>query len=104
MEHVLQAIAEIVPTLEPADQQRVLDVALSLRDARRLPDITLPPDGADEAAWSAWNDRVDARSTIVLEREKQRLVALGLIDEHWNILTDEVPPDMLPSSQTSVET
>ena len=67
-------------------------------------DITLPPDGADEAAWSAWNERVSARSALVLEQEKRRLMALGLIDEQWNILTDELPPDMLPSSRTSVET
>jgi hypothetical protein len=39
-----------------------------------------------------------------MAEEKQRLLALGLIDEHWNPLTNELPDDMLPSSRTSVET
>ena len=39
-----------------------------------------------------------------MEEEKQRLLALGLIDEHWNVLTDALPEDMLSSSKASVET
>jgi hypothetical protein len=82
----------------------VLEVATSLRDARALPDIRLPPADAKKAAWNAWRERLGARSAIVLEREMRRLVALGLIDKDWNILTDELPADMLPSSETSVQT
>ena len=74
------------------------------QDERRLPDITMPSGGAGEAEWDAWRERLAARGTIVLEREKKRLLALGLIDESWNELTEELPADMLPSSQTSVET
>jgi hypothetical protein len=76
----------------------VLDVVIRLRDARKLPDITLPPAEAGDAAWAAWRERVHARSTLVMAEEKQRLLALGLIDEHWNPLTNELPEDMLPSS------
>ena len=79
-------------------------VAIRLRDARRLPDITLPAVEAGDAAWAAWRERVHARSTVVMADEKQRLLALGLIDEHWKPLTNELPEDMLPSSKTSVET
>ena len=82
----------------------MLDVATRLRDARKLPDITLPPSEAGATARAVWRERLRARSTIVLEEEKQRLQALGLIDEHWNPLTDELPDDMRPSSKTSVET
>jgi hypothetical protein len=46
---------------------------------------------------------VHARTTVVTAEEKQRLLALGLIDEHWNPLMNELPEDMLPSSKTSVE-
>ncbi len=52
----------------------------------------------------AWSDQVRARGAVVIEEEKRRLQGLGLIDEHWNALTDELPPDMQASSQTSVET
>ena len=99
-----EEIAQIVPFLGPAEQRQVLDVAIRLRDARKLPDITLPPVEADDTAWVAWRERVHARSTVVMAEEKQRLLALGLIDEHWTPLTNELPEDMLPSSKTSVET
>jgi hypothetical protein len=101
---VLEEIAKIVPTLGPAEQRQVLDVVIRLRDARKLPDITLPAADGGDAAWAAWRERVHARSTVVMEEERQRLLALGLIDEHWKPLTNELPEDMLPSSKTSVET
>jgi hypothetical protein len=101
---VLEEIAQIIPSLGPTEQREVLDVVLRLRDARKLPDITLPPAEAGDAAWAAWRERVHTRSTVVMAEEKQRLLALGLIDEHWNPLTNELPEDMLPSSRTSVET
>jgi hypothetical protein len=79
-------------------------VAIALRDMQAVPPLAFPPADAGDAAWDAFGDQVRARSAIVLEQEKQRLQALGLIDEHWNPLTDELPPDMRASSQTSVET
>jgi hypothetical protein len=104
MSTVLEELVQIVPTLGVEEQRRVLEVATALRDARSLPDIMVPAAGADDEAWRAWRERLDARSVSVLDREKERLVALGLIDEHWNVLTDELPPDMLPTSETSVAT
>ncbi len=101
---ILEEIAQIVPSLGPTEQRQVLDVAIRLRDACRLPDITLPAAEAGDAAWAAWRERVHARSTVVMAEEKQRLLALGLIDEHWNPLTNELPEDMRSSSKTSVET
>ena len=101
---ILEELVRIVPTLGPEDQRRVLDVASRLRDARGLPDISVPPADSDDTAWDEWNERVRERGTHMLEKEKQRLQALGLIDEHWNALTDALPDDMRPSSETSVET
>ena len=101
---VLEEIVQIVHSLPAEEQRRLLAVATELRDARRLPDISLPPLEAGDAGWDEWSERVRARSTIVLEQEKQRLQALGILDEHGNVLTDALPADMLPTSQTSVET
>lgn len=101
---LLEEIAQIVPTLGAAEQRQVLDVATRLRDARRLPDLTRSAVDADADARDAWRERVRARSTLALAEEKRRLVALGLIDEHWNPTTSELPDDMRSSSKTSVET
>jgi hypothetical protein len=61
---VLEEIAQIVPSLGHDEQRQVLDVVIRLRDARRLPDITLPPAEAGDAGWAAWRERAHARSTI----------------------------------------
>jgi hypothetical protein len=101
---ILEEIAQIVPCLGPEQQRQVLDVALRLRDARMVPDITLPGPDADDAAWDEWGERVRARSTVVIAEEKRRLQALGILDDHGNVLTDALPDDMRTSSKTSVET
>lgn len=101
---ILEELVQVVRTLGAEEQRQVLDLATHLRDARPSPDVSLVGASADDASWSAWRERMHARSTRVLEEEKQRLRALGLIDEHWNAQTDELPVDMLPSSKTSVET
>lgn len=101
---VIEQLVEIVPRLGVDAQRRVLDVALALRDTQDVPPLTFPSADAGDAAWNEFGDQMRARSTIVLEREKKRLQALGLIDEHWNEVAGELPPDMRASSQTSVET
>ena len=101
---VIEELTQIVPALPAADQRRVLELANRLRDERRLPDVTMPAGDAGEAEWDAWRERLAERSEIVMEEERQRWQALGLIDEHGNVLTDVLPADMLPSSKTSVET
>jgi hypothetical protein len=101
---VIEELVEIVPTLDIDEQRRILNMAVALRDRQKVPPLAFPPAGADDAAWDELGDQMRARSTIVLEREKKRLQALGLIDERWNELTDDLPRDMQASSQTSVET
>ena len=101
---IIEELVEIVPRLGIDEQRRVLEVAIALRDTHKLPSLAFPPADAGDTAWDDLSDQVRARSAIVLEQEKKRLQALGLIDEHWNALTDDLPPDMRASSQTSVET
>lgn len=90
---IVEEILQIVPGLTPEEQRHVLDVATRLRDARGLPDITLPPTGASPAEWDAWRARLRDRGERVLGAEKQRLQALGLIDARWTPLTEELPED-----------
>ena len=59
---------------------------------------------AGDDAWDVWSERVRARSARAMAEEARRLVALGILDEQGNVLTDELPADMRPSSRTSVET
>jgi len=101
---ILDEIVRIVPTLSSDEQRRVLQVATELRDARGLRDVTLPAADAGDEAWDAWSERVRARSSGIMAGEKRRLAALGILDDHGDVLTDELPDDMRPSSKTSVET
>lgn len=101
---VFDEIVQIVPSLSPAEQRQVLDIVIRLRDARKVPDITLPTADAADDAWDDWGERVCARGTVVMAEEKRRLQALGILDEHGNVVTEALPDDMLPSSKTSVET
>jgi len=101
---VLEQIVQIVPTLDPDEQRQVLDVATRLRDARKSPDIAVPCADASDAAWDEWSESIGARSAIVMAEEKQRLQALGILDERGNVVSDELPADMRSSSETSVET
>jgi hypothetical protein len=101
---ILEQIAQILPTLSADEQHQVLDVAQRLRSAHQLPDITVPSSDSDDAAWDAWSERVGARSEIVMALETRRMQALGILDEHGNVMTDAIPDDMRPTSQTSVET
>lgn len=83
----------------------MLELAAKLRDARERPDISLERvDLAGGPSLDDWRARARARSEIVLQDEKRRLSGLGLIDEDWNARTDQLPDDMLPSSESSVET
>ena len=47
---ILEELVQVVHTLRPEQQRRVLDMATRLRDTRELPDITVPPSGAGDAA------------------------------------------------------
>jgi hypothetical protein len=48
--------------------------------------------------------RVLALAEARITAERERLQQLGIIDEHGNLVSRELPADMLPGSETTVET
>jgi hypothetical protein len=57
------------------------------------------PDDADE-----WERRVMALAAARIADERVRLERLGIIDASGALVSREMPPDMLPESDTTLET
>jgi hypothetical protein len=57
------------------------------------------PEDEDE-----WERRVMALAAARIDAERERLEHLGIIDANGNLASHEMPPDMLPESDTTVET
>ncbi len=51
-----------------------------------------------------WESRVLALAEARITAERERLQQLGIIDEQGNLVSRELPADMLPGSETTVET
>jgi hypothetical protein len=51
-----------------------------------------------------WERRVMALATARISAERRRLEQLGIIDANGDLVSQELPPDMLPDSDTTVET
>ena len=51
-----------------------------------------------------WDRRVMALAAARIAAERVRLEQLGIIDPNGNLVSRELPPDMLPESGTTVET
>ena len=51
-----------------------------------------------------WERRVMALAARRLEQARKRLAAMGIVDENGDLRSNELPPDMLPDSDTSLET
>lgn len=51
-----------------------------------------------------WERRVLALAAARISAERERLERLGIIDSNGNLVSRELPPDMLPGSETTVET
>lgn len=51
-----------------------------------------------------WLRRLDALATTRLADARARLERLGVIDADGNLVSHELPPDMLPDSDTTLET
>lgn len=51
-----------------------------------------------------WDRRVMVLAAARISAERERLEQLGVIDGNGNLISRELPPDMLPESDTSVET
>ncbi len=51
-----------------------------------------------------WERRVMALAAARISAERSRLERLGIIDTDGNLVSRELPPDMLPDSDTTLET
>lgn len=51
-----------------------------------------------------WERRLMALATERILAERARLERLGIIDENGELVSRDLPPDMLPGSDTTVET
>jgi hypothetical protein len=56
----------------------------------------------DADAWGKFLDDLQITMTQRLHAEVRRLQAAGIIDEHGNLLNDELPPDMREGSETTL--
>jgi hypothetical protein len=51
-----------------------------------------------------WERRVMALAAARIVAERERLEQLGIIDASGNLVSTELPPDMRPESDTTLET
>ena len=51
-----------------------------------------------------WERRVMGLAERRLQQARERLTALGIVDENGDLRSDELPSDMLPESKTTLET
>ena len=51
-----------------------------------------------------WDRRLMALATSRIAAERVRLQRLGIIDANGDLVSRELPPDMLPESETTLET
>lgn len=51
-----------------------------------------------------WENRLQALATVRLEAARARLERLGVIDAAGDLVSNELPPDMLPDSEATLET
>jgi hypothetical protein len=51
-----------------------------------------------------WERRVMALAAARIAAERSRLECLGIIDANGDLVSCELPPDMLPDSDATVET
>jgi len=66
----------------------------------RLDDLDLD----NEADVATWDARMDAMAERRIQQARARLEAMGVIDRDGHLVSRELPPDMLPTSLTSIET
>jgi hypothetical protein len=51
-----------------------------------------------------WERRVMALAATRIGTERERLERLGIVDANGNLVSTELPPDMRPESDTTIET
>jgi len=58
----------------------------------------------DDADRAIWNERLLALAATRLQQARGRLERMGVIDAEGQLISSAPPADMLPTSDTSVET
>jgi hypothetical protein len=58
----------------------------------------------DEADAAIWDARLDALAGRRIRQARERLEQMKVIDRDGHLVSREPPPDMRPTSQTSVDT
>jgi len=66
----------------------------------RLDDLDLDREEDNEE----WQRRLNTLAVTRLAAARTRLERLGIIDADGQLVSDELPPDMLPDSDTTLET
>jgi len=66
----------------------------------RVDDLDL----GDDADATTWDARMDAMAERRIRQARARLEQMGIIDRDGHLVSRELPPDMRPTSVTSVET
>jgi hypothetical protein len=57
----------------------------------------------DEADAATWDARMDAMAERRIQQARARLEQMGVIDRNGRLVSRELPPDMRPTSTTSVD-
>lgn len=61
-------------------------------------------DLSDSAQFAIWEERIMKMGAYRRRVARERLIEMGVIREDGSLVSTDLPPDMLPTSKTSVET
>jgi hypothetical protein len=80
-------------------------MAATVLDESPIPEARVDDlDLDDEADAATWDTRMDAMAERRIQQARARLEQMGVIDGDGHLVSRELPPDMRPTSLTSVET
>ena len=91
--------------LEPRGRLLKWRMMVSSIDESPIPEARVDDlDLGNETDAATWDARMDAMAERRIRQARARLEQMGVIDRDGHLVSRELPPDMLPSSLTSVET
>jgi len=93
-------VLDYLEPLRHADVMALNAPAPSSIPSARIDDLDLDREEDNEE----WRRRLQTLATTRLAAARGRLERLGIIDADGNLVSTELPPDMLPESDTTLET
>jgi hypothetical protein len=90
-----------------ADGARIGHASIMQAQANETPIPSAPFDDLDldrPEDEEEWERRVMALAAARIAAERTRLERLGIIDANGNLVSQDLPPDMLPEADVTVET